>query len=187
MTTPSSLSPTRYPNQGWARCTPQAGCTYPSAPPTPEELADACSSGEFDVAVAQLSDMFDADLLGHGETRRNLELRGRLRQYRRPSRNQQCNRRRQHPRSAHRRHRRSGDAAHSGHRTACHRSGPVHSLRTVHRMEAGSASRSRCLGCHAGARRVRPNRPGHGTPGRGVRHVGHLLLAPARGTTRRRR
>ena len=35
----------------------------PAEPPTPEELARACSSGEFDVVVAQLSDRFDADLL----------------------------------------------------------------------------------------------------------------------------
>ena len=36
----------------------------PEEQPTPEELRDACASGDFDVVVAQLSDRFDADLLG---------------------------------------------------------------------------------------------------------------------------
>jgi glyoxylate reductase len=35
----------------------------PSAPPTPDELRDACGSGEFAVVVAQLSDRFDAEIL----------------------------------------------------------------------------------------------------------------------------
>lgn len=36
----------------------------PEDPPTPEELRNACASGDFDVVVAQLSDRFDADVLG---------------------------------------------------------------------------------------------------------------------------
>lgn len=39
----------------------------PAAPPTPEELGEACSSGEFDVVVAQLSDRFDAHLLAQAK------------------------------------------------------------------------------------------------------------------------
>jgi glyoxylate reductase len=35
----------------------------PDTPPTPDELRDACRSGEFDVIVAQLSDRFDAAVL----------------------------------------------------------------------------------------------------------------------------
>ena len=36
----------------------------PTDHPTPEQLRDACASGDFDVVVAQLSDRFDAALLG---------------------------------------------------------------------------------------------------------------------------
>lgn len=36
----------------------------PAEPPSPEDLRNACASGDFDVVVAQLSDRFDADLLG---------------------------------------------------------------------------------------------------------------------------
>ena len=39
----------------------------PANPPTPEELRAACSSGAFDVVVAQLSDLFDAGLLAQAK------------------------------------------------------------------------------------------------------------------------
>jgi hypothetical protein len=39
----------------------------PDTQPTAEELRDACSSGDFDVVVAQLSDRFDADLLAQAK------------------------------------------------------------------------------------------------------------------------
>jgi glyoxylate reductase len=39
----------------------------PAAQPTTEELRDACASGDFDVVVAQLSDRFDAGLLGEAK------------------------------------------------------------------------------------------------------------------------
>ena len=42
----------------------QAGSVHiPAEPPTADELREACTSGQFDVVVAQLSDRFDADLL----------------------------------------------------------------------------------------------------------------------------
>ena len=41
----------------------------PAAHRTPEELGEACSSGEFAVVVAQLSDRFDADLLAQAKVR----------------------------------------------------------------------------------------------------------------------
>jgi glyoxylate reductase len=39
----------------------------PPAPPTPDELCEASGSGDFDVVVAQLSNIFDADLLGQAK------------------------------------------------------------------------------------------------------------------------
>ncbi|HEX3284766.1 MAG TPA: D-glycerate dehydrogenase [Mycobacterium sp.] len=39
----------------------------PDTQPTAEDLRDACSSGDFDVVVAQLSDRFDADLLAQAK------------------------------------------------------------------------------------------------------------------------
>ncbi len=39
----------------------------PAAQPTPDELRDACASGDFDVVVAQLSDRFDAGLLAEAK------------------------------------------------------------------------------------------------------------------------
>ncbi len=39
----------------------------PTPPPTPAELTEACSSGEFDVVVSQLSDRFDAQLLAQAK------------------------------------------------------------------------------------------------------------------------
>ena len=47
-----------------------AGPVYVSAsPPDPAELAAACRSGDFAVVVAQLSDLFDADLLAEAKVR----------------------------------------------------------------------------------------------------------------------
>ena len=39
----------------------------PETPPTPDELREACRSGEFDVIVAQLSDRFDAEVLSEAK------------------------------------------------------------------------------------------------------------------------
>ena len=146
--------------------------------PTPEELATACGSGEFDVVVAQLGDRFDAALLAAAKVAGisnyavgydNIDV---------AAATQQRHRGGQHPRCPDRRHCGPGDAAHPRHGPPCRRGRPVRTVRPMDRVESLNC-------CWARTFRVPPWAwPGsvasRGPPParRRLRDGRHLLLAP---------
>jgi len=57
------------PEPGMAKLRTAGPVYVPASPPDATELAAACRSGDFAVVVAQLSDLFDADLLAEAKVR----------------------------------------------------------------------------------------------------------------------
>jgi glyoxylate reductase len=57
----------RIPEPGMGSLRDAGRVHVPATQPTPDELREVCASGDFDVVVAQLSDRFDAALLGEAK------------------------------------------------------------------------------------------------------------------------